>query len=65
MTAVPTKVSNEFDFWLSFGIGSSLIIAFTGFITAGRSFYASRKKKKEEPGSAGVGLSDVPEGRGA
>ena len=64
MTAVPTKVSNEFDFWLSFGIGSSLIIAFTGFITAGRSMYGSWRKDKEKDRGGGVSLGDLPEGRG-
>ena len=63
MTAVPTKVSNEFDFWLSFGIGSSLIIAFTGFITAGRSMWAQYKKNKDE-GNEGGSLGELPEGRG-
>ena len=63
MTAVPTKVSNEFDFWLSFGIGSSLIIAVTGFITAGRSMYASWKEGKDKE-QGKVSLSEIPEGRG-
>ena len=27
MSAIPASISNQFDFWLSFGIGSALVIA--------------------------------------
>ena len=36
MTAIPASISNRFDFWLSFGIGTSFVIAFTGFYMVGK-----------------------------
>lgn len=64
MTAVPARISNEFDFWLSFSIGLSLVIAFTGFMTAGRAMYRHWKEGKER-GEEHAGLTEeLPEGRG-
>ena len=63
MTAIPARVSNEFDFWLSFSIGLSLVIAFTGFLTAGRAMYKHRKESKEA-GKEGNLTEELPEGRG-
>jgi hypothetical protein len=36
MSAIPTMISNSFDFWLSFSIGGAVVVAAVGFWTAGR-----------------------------
>ncbi len=36
MSAIPTMISNSFDFWLSFSIGGALVVAGVGFWGAGR-----------------------------
>jgi hypothetical protein len=65
MTAIPASISNRFDFWLSFGIGTSLVIAFTGFYQVGKTLVEQRKSKKETGHhTARISLEDLPEGRG-
>jgi len=36
MSAIPTMISNSFDFWLSFSIGGALVVAGVGFWGAAR-----------------------------
>ncbi|MSS73715.1 MAG: peptide transporter [Candidatus Latescibacteria bacterium] len=62
MTAIPTQISNAFDFWLSFGIGTSLVIALVGIVLAGRAIL----KQKDGDRGSGVGGRgrDIPAGRG-
>lgn len=65
MTAIPAGISNRFDFWLSFGIGTSLVIALTGFYIVGKALMEQRRKARETGSrTVGVGLEDLPEGRG-
>jgi len=76
MTAIPTQISNAFDFWLSFGIGTSLVIALVGFVMAGRAMWKGEGRKRAgEQGSRGefssaplphsppAGRGDIPVGR--
>lgn len=65
MTTIPASISNRFDFWLSFGIGTSLVIALTGFYMVIKALREQRRQRRESGGSAqSVSLGDVPEGRG-
>ena len=65
MSAIPASISNQFDFWLSFGIGSSLVIAFTGFYMVGKSLLEQKRQKAKTGKHTGkVSLEDLPEGRG-
>jgi hypothetical protein len=65
MTAIPASISNQFDFWLSFGIGTSLVIAFTGFGLVIKSFYQQHQElKRTGHHSVAISLKDLPEGRG-
>jgi hypothetical protein len=64
MTAIPARISNEFDFWLSFSIGLSLVIAITGFVTAGRAMARARKDKRGSGESDASTINELPEGRG-
>ncbi len=61
MTAIPTQISNSFDFWLSFGVGTSLVIAFVGFVLAGRTILKQRRERRETRGEK---RQDLPAGRG-
>ena len=65
MTAIPASISNRFDFWLSFGIGTSFVIAFTGFYMVGKTLLEQRKIQKETGHhSVKISMEDLPEGRG-
>jgi hypothetical protein len=59
MTAIPTQISNAFDFYLSFGIGTSLVIALVGFGMAGRAMVRSRREVRG-PGSRVQGPGAKP-----
>jgi len=56
-----TQVVNSFDFWLSFGIGSSVIVAVIGIVSVIRALAKANSQKQE--GVASPQLS-VPKGRG-
>jgi len=60
MDYIRTGVANQFDFWLSFGIGTALAVALLGFYEAGKAVRRSRSK------SRGVSLKVLapPGGRG-
>jgi len=65
MTTIPASISNRFDFWLSFGIGTALVIAVTGFYMVGKALADQRRRRAEDgPGAGGTSLEDLPEGRG-
>ncbi len=65
MTAIPARISNSFDFWLSFGIGTSMVIALTGFYMVGKTLLEQRKVQRETGHhSAKISMEDLPEGRG-
>lgn len=64
MTAIPTSISNQFDFWLSFGIGTSFVIAFTGFYQVFRVLMEQRRQKQQTGHhTSGIDLEDLPKGR--
>jgi hypothetical protein len=60
MSTIPTKIANDLDFWLSFGIGTSLVVAGAGLVLTFRSILKSRRER----GSRRSALPDPPEGRG-
>lgn len=71
MTAIPTQISNQLDFWISFSIGMSLVIMLVGFALVARAMW----KRKQEAGgrkqgrgsgplSSAEGRTALPEGRG-
>ena len=65
MTAIPASISNRFDFWLSFGIGTSFVIAATGFYMVGKTLLEQRKLQQETGHhSVKISMEDLPEGRG-
>lgn len=65
MTTIPATISNRFDFWLSFGIGTSLVIAFTGFYLVGKKLLEQRRERDlKGRNTQAVRLEDLPEGRG-
>ncbi len=66
MSTIPTRICNQLDFWLSYGIGKSLVVAFLGFGLAIHAFLKGRVTTWEEDGEGkeeSVGLKPV-EGRG-
>ena len=64
MTAIPAAISNRFDFWLSFGIGTSFVIAVTGIYMVIKALLEQRKEQRETGHhSVGVSLEDLPKGR--
>lgn len=65
MTAIPTRISNDLDFWLSFRIGPAVLVALLGMGLAARAFIRRRRstpsqkdllREKER--------EEIPEGRG-
>ena len=63
MSLIPTQISNNIDFWLSFTIGSSLVIGFVGFGATIKSIMKSNREKKES-GGVSTTVMPPPEGRG-
>ncbi len=64
MTSIPARISNTFDFWLSFSIGTSLVVAFTGFYMVGKTLLDQRRIRQAGTPAEGTRLEDLPEGRG-
>jgi hypothetical protein len=60
MSTIPTKISNDLDFWLSFGIGTSLVVAGIGFVLTFRALF---KARRERTGTSST-LPPPPRGRG-
>lgn len=67
MDTIYTSLSNSFDFWLSFGIGTALIVAVVGISTSVRAIYTARRETANRPSSGVTGrreAAELPEGRG-
>ena len=64
MTAIPARISNTFDFWLSFGIGTALVVAFTGIYMVIKTVRQQGRDRKEGKKVSGARLDELPEGRG-
>ncbi len=63
MDYIQTGVSNQFDFWLSFGIGTALAVAILGFYEAFKAIHRVRRERKMAGASLGA-LGALPKGRG-
>ena len=59
--AIQTKASIDFDFWMSFGIGTQLAIAAIGLVAVGGALLRGRGQEKQARRGS---LAQVPEGRG-
>lgn len=46
MSAIPTMISNSFDFWLSFSIGGAIVVAVVGFWNAGRAMRRAAQERR-------------------
>ena len=64
MTAIPARISNTFDFWLSFGIGTALVVAFTGIYMVVKTVRQQSRDRKAGEIVLGARLEELPEGRG-
>ena len=64
MTAIPANISNRFDFWLSFGIGTSFVILFTGIYMIFKAFRDRRKDAEAAGGQSVMSIENLPKGRG-
>jgi len=62
MDYIQTSVANQFDFWLSFTIGTALAVAAIGFYEAGRGMLKARREGKNL--SISVSVMAPPKGRG-
>ncbi len=63
MDYIQTGLANQFDFWLSFAIGTAIAIALLGFYTAISKMIASRRQKAKTAGSSIAppkGRGDIP-----
>ena len=63
MSLIPTQISNNIDFWLSFTIGASLVIGIVGFTATIRAILKSNREKKKAT-EAQLSSQKTPEGRG-
>lgn len=64
MSYVPTQISNSFDFWISFSIGTALVIFYVG---VGATIRAAVRRRRERAARQARGESleaALPEGRG-
>lgn len=59
--AITTKIAIDFDFWMSFGIGTQIAVAAIGFIAV---FYSLRKSNQAQNKMLRGSLGKTPEGRG-
>jgi hypothetical protein len=64
MDYIRTGVANQFDFWLSFVIGTSLAVAVLGFYEAGKALRARARAVSGETGRGRLSLLAPPVGRG-
>ena len=66
MSSIPTRICNDLDFWLSYNIGKSLLVAVLGFGMAAQAFMKGRVQSWEDETDEGemkASLEPVP-GRG-
>jgi len=61
MDYIETGLANQFDFWLSFAIGTAIAVALLGFYTA---FSRMIRSKRSKTATAGGGYLGPPKGRG-
>lgn len=63
MTAIPASISNRFDFWLSFTIGTAFVVFLTGVAGVVQAF---RKQRGAIAAGGGIRarLAELPKGRG-
>ena len=59
--AISTNISNQFDFWMSFGIGTQLAVAVIGITSVVLTL--ARSRRREDSARRG-GLGAIPKGRG-
>jgi hypothetical protein len=66
MSAIPTMISNSFDFWLSFSIGGALVVAGVGCWGAGRVLARAARERRGEATHPppGRGDLDIPKALG-
>jgi hypothetical protein len=62
MSMIPTAISNSIDFWLSFTIGSSLVIGCVGFGATIRALVRAHRERQATGG--GPTIQPPPPGRG-
>jgi len=62
MSAIPTMISNSFDFWLSFSIGGAILVAVVGFWTAGKAMHAASREERSAADRSGPAKErgDIP-----
>jgi len=62
MDYIETGLANQFDFWLSFAIGTALAIAILGFYTAISRAIKAQRERRGETGSLATppGRGDIP-----
>ena len=58
--AISAQISNNFDFWLSFTIGTAIVVAFIGIASVVRAL----SKQRAERRAGGINRLTPPEGRG-
>lgn len=63
MSMIPTQISNSIDFWLSFTMGASVMIAFVGFGATIKALLQGRRERRVL-GPAARGVTGTPAGRG-
>lgn len=64
MSMIPTQIANNIDFWLSFTIGSSLVIGIVGLGGTIRALAQNAREKKEQGKQAQTTILEPPQGRG-
>ena len=65
MGTIETYFVNSIDFWMSFGIGTTLAIAFIGFWQLGQGIVEARKKRQSEGDADKLKKrTELPPGRG-
>lgn len=58
MSVLPTRISNSLDFWLSFTIGSAMVIFLLGLGSALRSAHRQSKQRKDDLRRAAEGADE-------
>lgn len=64
MSYVPTQISNSFDFWISFTIGTALVIFCVGVGATARSLLRRRRERAQRAARGESLATPLPEGRG-
>ncbi|MBM4035493.1 MAG: peptide transporter [Planctomycetes bacterium] len=64
MSYVPTQISNQFDLWISFSIGASLVILYLGIGGTIRALLRQRRERLARERRGEAPEAALPEGRG-